>query len=103
MRPLIPITLGAIVAATVIAPHTAAARALLEDLPLIGTNGGTSFSRTCPAGNVLTGIRWRTGAVVDGIGIACSPVRADGTLGTRVDVGTMAGGNGGTAGRDDCH
>lgn len=64
--------------------------------------GGTLFSRTCPSGNVLTGVRWRTGTVVDGIGIECSPVRADGTLGTGVDVGPMAGGNGGTAGRDHC-
>ena len=68
-RPLIPLALGALAGATLLAPHAAAARALLDDLPLIGTGGGTTFSRTCPSGNVLTGIRWRTGAVVDGIGI----------------------------------
>ena len=89
--------------AALAAPHAAAARALFEDLPLIGTNGGTSFTRACPSGNVLTGVRWRTGAFVDGIGIQCSPIRADGTLGARVNVGEMAGGNGGTAGQDNCH
>jgi hypothetical protein len=102
MRPLIPLALGALAGATLLAPHAAAARALLDDLPLIGTGGGTAFSRTCPSGHVLTGVRWRTGTVVDGIGIQCSPVRSDGTLGTGVDVGPMAGGNGGTAGRDHC-
>jgi len=102
MRPLIPLALSALVGAALLAPHAASARALFEDLPLIGTSGGTSFTRTCPSGSVLTGVRWRTGAVVDGIGIQCSPIRADGTLGARVDVGTMAGGNGGTAGQDDC-
>ena len=102
MRPLFQLALGALAGATLLAPHAAAARALFEDLPLIGTSGGTAFSRTCPSGHVLTGVRWRTGAVVDGIGIQCSPVRSDGTLGARVDVGPIAGGNGGTAGRDDC-
>jgi len=102
MRPWIPIALGILAGAAVLAPHAASARSLFEDLPLIGTNGGNSFTRTCPSGHVLTGVRWRTGAAVDGIGIQCAPIRADGTLGQRVDVGTMAGGNGGTAGRDDC-
>ena len=93
MRPLLlPLILGVAVATA----------GWFEDLPLIGTSGGHAFSRDCPSGHVLTGVRWRTGAVVDGIGIQCSPIKADGSLGPRVDVGTMAGGNGGTAGRDDC-
>jgi hypothetical protein len=103
MRLVIPVTVLALAGAALAAPHAASARALFEDLPLIGTNGGTSFTRTCPSGNVLTGVRWRTGAFVDGIGIQCSPIRADGTLGDRVNVGEMAGGNGGTAGQDNCH
>src|ERR1041384_988102 len=102
MRPWIPLAVGAVAGVALLAPHAASARALLEDLPLIGASGGSSFSRTCPSGHVLTGVRWRTGAAVDGIGIQCSPIRSDGTLGTRIDVGSMAGGNGGTAGRDDC-
>ncbi|AHG88744.1 hypothetical protein J421_1207 [Gemmatirosa kalamazoonensis] len=107
MRSLVALSLGAAVVAggALLAPTPLAARALsfAENLPLIGTGGGHSFTRNCPAGSVLTGVRWRTGAVVDGIGIQCSTVRSDGTLGPRTDVGSMAGGNGGTAGRDDCH
>jgi hypothetical protein len=102
VRLLLPLAFSALAGTALIVPHAAAARALFEDLPLIGTNGGTAFSRTCPSGHVLTGVRWRTGAVVDGIGIQCSPIRSDGTLGTRINVGSMAGGNGGTAGQDDC-
>src|SRR5882724_4521117 len=66
MRPLFPLAIGALAGAILLVPHAASARALLEDLPLIGTGGGTAFSRTCPSGHVLTGVRWRTGAVVDG-------------------------------------
>ena len=106
MRSLAALSLGAaaLVGGALLSPHTLSARArsLAESLPLIGGSGGNSFTRDCPRGSVLTGVRWRTGLALDGIGIACSPVRSDGTLGPAVDVGTMAGGNGGTAGRGHC-
>lgn len=105
MRPLIPLSIGALaVAGALLSPQPlrARSRSLLENLPLIGASGGTSFSRNCPAGSVLSGIRWRTGAFVDAIGIQCSKILSDGSLGPANDVGTMAGGNGGTPGSDHC-
>jgi hypothetical protein len=94
MRPLIPLSIGALVVAGALLspqPLRARSRSLLENLPLIGASGGTSFSRSCPAGSVLSGIRWRTGAFVDAIGIQCSKILSDGSLGPSNDVGTMAG------------
>ena len=77
--------------------------AVSEDLPLMGNSlGGNAFRRTCPDNHVLTGIRYRRGIVLDGVGIQCRPVRADGTLGTQINYGDMAGGNGGTYGTVSC-
>lgn len=73
-----------------------------QPLPFIGSDGGTSFTRQCPAGQVLTGIRARAGAVIDALGVKCRPVNANGTLGTESDAGTLAGGNGGSAGSGSC-
>ena len=75
---------------------------VFEDLPLIGGIGGSAFSRECPDDHVLTGLRYRRGMLVDGIGIQCRPIRADGTLGSQVNSGSMAGGNGGTYGTASC-
>ena len=106
MRPIVPLAAGALVVAgaTLLAPHplSAHARAFAENLPLIGGSGGNAFTRDCPKGSVLTGVRWRTGLALDGLGIACSPVLSNGSLGAEVDVGAMTGGNGGTAGRGHC-
>jgi hypothetical protein len=66
-------------------------------LPIYGGGGGTSFSRDCGAGKVLTGLRYRRGLVFDAIGLLCRPVNADGLLGSETTVGTLAGGTGGTA------
>ena len=71
-------------------------------LPLIGSGGGNPFTRMCPSGQVLTGLRYRRGAVIDGLGIKCTAVGRSGNLGAEVSVGTMVGGNGGTPGSDGC-
>jgi hypothetical protein len=90
------------VAGAVVNTHTLDARPALENLPLVGSAGGTSFSRECPDNHVLTGIRYRRGLALDGVGIRCRPVRSDGTLGSEISSGSMAGGNGGTAGSVSC-
>ena len=73
-----------------------------QNLPVMGGTGGSSFSRDCGAGRVLTGFRYRSGLVVDAIGISCRPVLADGTLGPETTVGTIAGGSGGTTEFKSC-
>lgn len=73
-----------------------------QRLPVFGGGGGTAFSRSCGAGRVLTGMRYRAGAVVDAVGLLCRAVNADGSLGTESSVGTMAGGTGGTFGTVSC-
>lgn len=71
--------------------------------PIYGGSTGTSFSRSCYPGQVLTGFRHRTGWLwVDAIGLLCRPVNSDGTLGSETSVGAMAGGGGGTAGSESC-
>jgi hypothetical protein len=64
--------------------------------------GGTAFTRTCPSGSVLTGFRTRKGVIIDAIGIKCRAVGADGTLGTETSVGSLTGGDGGTASAGSC-
>jgi hypothetical protein len=71
-------------------------------LPIYGGNGGTSFTRSCGSGKVLTGLRWRDGMVVDAIGLLCRSVLADGKLGSESTAGTFAGGGGGTSGSYSC-
>ena len=106
MRRISIVLLGALVVgipATVISSTTASARMVFETLPLIGgMTGGNTFTRRCPDNYVLSGLRWRKGLVLDGIGIKCRPLSVAGTFGTEINVGTMAGGNGGTAGSDSC-
>jgi hypothetical protein len=71
-------------------------------LPVYGGSGGSAFTRSCGAGRVLTGLRFRAGMSLDAIGLLCRNVNADGSLGTESAVGTLAGGGGGTAGSDSC-
>ena len=71
-------------------------------LPLVGGNGGNSFSLVCPNGFVLTGIRARRSLTLDGIGSRCRPVRANGTLGAEADEGPVWGGPGGDAHAQSC-
>jgi hypothetical protein len=72
-------------------------------LTLLGSSlTGTVFYRTCPNNHVLTGFRYRSGVVLDGISIKCRPVQSDGTLGTEVLAGSWAGGNGGTLANKSC-
>lgn len=94
--------LVALLAAAGLGLDAGTAQGYVENLPLVGSLGGNAFTRDCPASHVLTGIRWRRGLVLDGVGIKCRPVRSDGTLGTEINSGTMAGGNGGTAGSASC-
>ena len=77
---------------------------VVEDLPLLGNPvTGSPFSRSCPDNHVLTGFRYRSGLILDGIGpIKCRPVRSDGTLGAEVLAGSLAGGNGGTLANKSC-
>jgi hypothetical protein len=71
--------------------------------PIYGGSTGTSFSRSCNSGQVLTGFRHRVGWLwVDAVGLLCRPVNSDGTLGSETSVGSMAGGGGGTSGSDSC-
>lgn len=84
--------------------NAGSARSVAEDLPLLGnTLTGSPFSRTCPDNHVLTGFRYRSGLILDGIGpIKCRPVQSDGTLGAEVLAGSLAGGNGGTLANKSC-
>ena len=63
-----------------------------QKLPVFGGSGGAAFSRDCGAGRVMTGLRGREGLLVDAVGLLCSPVNSDGTLGSETTVGTLAGG-----------
>lgn len=73
-----------------------------QNLPILGGSGGTAFSRDCGAGRVLSGVRYRSGAVIDAIGIQCRPVLASGSLGPESALGTLAGGGGGTIAVASC-
>ena len=73
-----------------------------QNLPVLGGSGGTAFSRDCGAGHVLSGLRYRSGAVVDAIGILCRPVLSNGSLGPESTVGTITGGGGGTTNVASC-
>lgn len=102
-RTRLALYVGLVVAASVgLGTTRLHANLALENLPLVGSPGGTSFTRNCPANHVLTGVRWRRGLLLDGIGIKCRPVQSDGKLGAEINSGSMAGGNGGTAGSESC-
>jgi len=71
-------------------------------LPVYGGAGGSSFTHDCGARHVLTGLRYRTGLVLDAVGILCRPVNADGSLGPESTAGVVSGGAGGTTGTVSC-
>src|ERR1051325_5645260 len=71
-------------------------------LTVLGGSGGTAFSRDCGSGRVLSGVRYRSGMVIDAIGLLCRPVLSDGTLGPESTVGTLVGGAGGTIASASC-
>ena len=98
-RPGLSLALAALIGPSVLSAQNDAAQAL----PLIGSaSGGTAFTRQCPPGQILTGIRARIGLVIDAIGIKCRPVNANGSLGGENDIGTLAGGSGGVASSGSC-
>jgi hypothetical protein len=71
-------------------------------LPILGGAGGSGFTRSCGAGNVVTGLQFREGMVVDAIGVMCRPVSQSGALGAQQASGSLAGGGGGTSGTVSC-
>ena len=73
-----------------------------QNLPIYGGSGGSSFTRSCGADMVLTGLRYRYGLVIDAVGLLCRPVNADGSLGAQTTIGSLAGGGGGTAKTASC-
>lgn len=72
-----------------------------QALPVHGGGGGSSFTRHCGTNRVMTGFQFRRGLWIDGIGLLCRPVAANGTLGAE-SAGSMAGGSGGTFGTRSC-
>ena len=70
-------------------------------LPIYGGTGGTSYTRSCGAGKVLTGFTFRSGIMIDAIGVMCRPVAANGTLGPQ-SAGVLVGGGGGNIGNVSC-
>jgi hypothetical protein len=90
-------------AASVSSARAVQAQNPAEALPLIGLGtGGIAFSRQCPSGQVLTGVRARIGLIIDALGIKCRPVNANGSLGGENDIGTLAGGSGGVGSAGSC-
>ena len=73
-----------------------------QNLPILGGSGGSAFSRDCGASHVLSGVRYRSGAVIDAIGLQCRPVLSDGSLGPESALGALAGGGGGTIAVASC-
>lgn len=74
--------------------HSASAQPA-QSLPVYGGTGGNPFTRDCGAGYVMSGLRGRAGLLVDAIGLLCTPVNSNGTLGVESIVATHAGGGGG--------
>ena len=73
-----------------------------QNLSVLGGTGGTAFSRDCGAGHVLSGLRYRSGAVIDAVGLLCRPVLSNGSLGPESTIGTLTGGGGGTTNLSNC-
>jgi hypothetical protein len=73
-----------------------------QTLTAFGGGGGSSFSRRCPDGTVLTGLRGLRGFWMDAVGIICSPVTTNGQLGAPSAEGSLAGGSGGTMAERKC-
>ena len=71
-------------------------------LPVWGGSGGSAFSRDCGTAYVMTGVRYRSGLLIDAIGLLCRPVAANGALGSETSVGTLTGGGGGTSAVTSC-
>ena len=59
-----------------------------------GGSGGTAFTRNCGQGQIMSGVSYRAGLVLDAVMLRCRPVNANGTLGTSSTVGTQVGGGG---------
>ena len=66
-------------------------------LPINGGSGGSGYTRNCGADKALTGFVYRSGMVIDAVGIQCRGVTSSGTLGTQSTVGSLVGGGGGTS------
>ena len=44
-------------------------------LERVGGSGGNPYSRSCPPGHVITGVRGGAGSLIDSIEIVCSPLQ----------------------------
>lgn len=73
-----------------------------QNLPIHGGGSGTSFTRSCGADRVLTGLQYRSGLVLDAVSLLCRPVSSNGTLGAQSAIGSVAGGTGGKGGLAQC-
>ncbi len=73
-----------------------------QGLPVYGGSAGMPFSRACYPWMVMTGIRFRAGAVLNAVGLLCRPVPVNGTLGSEYSVETLVGGGGGTLQTRSC-
>ncbi len=60
-----------------------------------GGNGGQTFTRTCPQGQVVSSIRGRAASLVDRVQIACRPLNTEGRTSGSTRWLSAAGGNGG--------
>ena len=63
--------------------------------PAAGTKTGTAFSRLCPAGSAVSGLRGRSGADVDAIEVECRPLGAKAVLTGDPSYLAAVGGTGG--------
>ena len=82
-RPGLSPALAALIDAGVLSAQNGAA----QTSQLIGSaSGGTAFTRQCPPGQILTGIRAPIGLVIDAIGIKRHLVLLRGRAGAIIDA-----------------
>jgi hypothetical protein len=70
--------------------------------PAAGGGGGDTYSLSCGADAVLTGVSGKWGAWLDSFGITCRRIDADGSLGAAFTRGPVGGTGGDTVGTADC-
>lgn len=86
----------AVATLSAVVPATAAAQAE-SFTPSVGGQGGSDFSRSCDASEVMVGITGRAGWVVDRLGAICQGVGTDGVPTGATRQTAASGGSGGNA------
>jgi hypothetical protein len=76
-------------------PQAIQTTGLLYTLPARGGGGGGPGWLGCPSGYVAVGIYGRSGAYIDKLGLTCSRLDANGSLGPISDIGAYGGEGGG--------